>query len=260
MTYEPATQAQTRQGLLPRLSGYHQLRWAGLISMLVATCNVMDDLILQYHPQGYDGTLALLGIAPWRVFTGHFLGVLTLPLEIIGYWFICTLMLKQIPRLSRVLFWIMVYGVIIGTVFHGTFTAMIFAGQAESTAPANLQSNFLILENQLTFAIVPLSLIFLGCYLTMWVVFTITVLRHASPFPRWIVLFTPALWSILIVLVYESHIVSWLGNLLYPTVLSLPHLVFYLFCTMPVWRKGKVGYLPEEPGPPSSKLDVQEVP
>lgn len=237
MARDLAPRAQTGHSLLPRLRGEHLLRWVGLISILVAICNVTDDLLLQYQPRGYEGAEAFLGIAPWRVFTGHFLGVLTLPLEIIGYWLVCTLMLEQAPRLFRVLFWTMAYGVVIGTVFHGTFLAMVFAQQAEAFAPVSAQSTFLTLETQLTIASAPLSLVFLVCYLTMWGVFTVTVLRHASPFPRWIVLFTPALWSLLIVLLYESHAVPELGNLLYPTVLSLPHLIFYVLCTMVVWRR-----------------------
>jgi hypothetical protein len=95
-----STRALEDQGLLPRLRGNQFLRWAGLISILVAICNVVDDLSLQYRPQGYEGAGAFLGIAPWGVFTGHFLGVFTLPLEIIGYWLVCTLMLKQAPPFS----------------------------------------------------------------------------------------------------------------------------------------------------------------
>src|SRR5229473_1117085 len=182
-----STRALEDQGLLPRLRGNQFLRWAGLISILVAICNVVDDLSLQYRPQGYEGAGAFLGIAP-------------------------------------------------GTVFHGTFMAMVFAEQAAAGAPASAQSIFLTLETQLNIAIVPLSLFFLVCYLTMWGIFTVTILRKASPFPRWMIFFTPALWSLLIVLLYESHTVPWLGNLLYPTVLSLPHLVFYVLCTIVVWR------------------------
>lgn len=229
------------QELLPHLRSDQVLRWAGLISILVAICNVTDDLLLQYHPQGYEGAEAFLGIAPWRVFTGHFLGVFTLPLEIIGYWLVCTLMLQQAPRLFRVLFWVIAYGIVIGTVFHGTFMAMVFAQQAAAGAPASAQGTFLTLETQLNIAIVPLSLFFLVCYLTMWGIFTVTILRKSSPFPRWMVFFTPALWSLLIVLLYESHAAPWLGNLLYPAVLSLPHLVFYVLCTMVVWRRSEAG-------------------
>src|SRR5260370_2379137 len=102
-----STQALEDQGLLPRLRGNQFLRWAGLISILVAICNVVDDLSLQYRPQGYEGARAFLRIAPLRAFTWHFLGVFTLPREFIGYWLVCTLMLKQATLLFRVVFWVM---------------------------------------------------------------------------------------------------------------------------------------------------------
>src|SRR5260370_35183519 len=102
-----STQALEDQGLLPRLRGNQFLRWAGLISILVAICNVAGDLSLQYRPQGYEGAGEFLGIAPWRGFTGHFLVVFTLPLGIIGYWLCLNLFVMQALRLFRVLFWFM---------------------------------------------------------------------------------------------------------------------------------------------------------
>src|SRR5260370_5455031 len=128
-------QALEDQGLLPRLRGNQFLRWAGLISILVAICNVVDDLSLQYRPQGYEGAGAFLGIAPWRVFTGHFLGVFTLPLEIIGYWLVCTLFLNQAPLLFRFLFLVIAYGCVFGTVFHGTFLSMGFFMHCTARSP-----------------------------------------------------------------------------------------------------------------------------
>src|SRR5260370_38636426 len=101
-------------------------------------------------------------------------------------------MIKQVTCFFRVLLWGMAYGVVIGTVFHGTFMAMVFAEQAAAGAPASAQSTFLTLETQLNIAIVPLSLFFLVCYLTIWGIFTVTILSKASPFPRWMVFFTPS--------------------------------------------------------------------
>src|SRR5262249_41874684 len=154
---------------------------------------------LQYNPQGYGGNMAFLGIAPWRVFTGHFLGVFILPLNIVGYWLICTLMLEQSPRLFRVLFWIMAYGIIIGTVFHGIVTPAIFVMQAASAASGSAQSSWLSLEALLTIAVRPLVIVFFVSYLAMWCIFIVSVLAKPSPFPKWMVFFAPALLSVLII-------------------------------------------------------------
>jgi hypothetical protein len=228
------------QGIFPRSPSAKILRLAGLISIFAATGNVVADLILQYTPQGPTGNIAFLAIASWRVFTGLFLGVFTIPLEIVGYWLVCTLMLEHSPRLFRVLFWIMAYNIIIGTVFHGTFASTIFVMQAASATSGATQSSLLALETLLNFVALPLSVFFFVLYLVMWSIFIVSILPKPSPFPKWCILLTPAFLSLLITALYASHIIPLLGNLLYPTVLSLPHLVFYIFCTILVWRKVKL--------------------
>src|SRR5260370_17006202 len=83
----------------------------------------------------------------------------------------------------------------------------------------------------------PLAGFFEICYLVMWSIVVVTVLRSATGYPKWIVLFVPALLSLVIAIVGQSHVVPVLGNILYPTVLSLPHLVFFLLSTIVLWRR-----------------------
>ncbi len=154
------------------------LHWMGIISILGAIGAVVADLLLQYDPQGNYSTIAPLTIALWRVLAGHFLGVFSIPLEITGYWVVCTILTETAPRLFRALFWIMAYAIVIGT-----------------------------------------------------------VLRTSTRYPKWSVLFVPALGSLIITGVYESHTVPLLGNILFPTVLSLPHLVFFLLSTIVLFNK-----------------------
>lgn len=224
------------QGVFPRAHSPRLLRIAGLVSILATIGQVVADLVLQYSSQGYDSNVAFLGIAPWRVFTGHFLGVFVLPLQIVGYWLVCTLMLERSPRIFRVLFWVMAYGIIMGTVFHGLAAPTIFVMQAASAASGSAQSSWLSVEALLNVAVLPLAIVLLVSYLAMWSIFIVAVLAKPSPFPKWVVFFAPALLSVLITVLYMSHVVPLLGNLLYPVVLSLPHLVFYVVCTVLVWR------------------------
>jgi hypothetical protein len=95
----------------------------------------------------------------------------------------------------------------------------------------------LSLEALLETALLPLIIVFFVSYLAMWSIFIVSVLARPSPFPRWIVFFTPAPLSLLITALYMSHVMPLLGNLLYPAVLSLPHLIFYILCNMLVWKK-----------------------
>ena len=85
---------------------------------LAAIGCVIADLILQYDPQGNYSltTPAPLTIALWRVLTGSFLGVFCIPLAIAGYWVVCTVLSETAPRLFRLLFWVIAYAIVIGTV------------------------------------------------------------------------------------------------------------------------------------------------
>ena len=216
-----------------------RLLWMGIFSSLAALGGVVADLILQYDPQGNYSltTLAPLTIALYRVFAGSLLGVMCIPLAITGYWVVCTLLRETAPRLFDALFWVMAYAIVIGTVFHSTFLAVILVEQAAHAATGGAQASLLHLQQTLLVFSVSLAAFFEVCYFVMWSIVVVTVLRTRTPYPRWIVPFVPALLSLVIAGVWQSHIVPVLGNVLYPTVLSLPHLVFFLLSTLVLWRR-----------------------
>lgn len=176
-----------------------------------------------------------------RHFAGRPQEGLQLPFELAGYWVVCTVLAATAPRLFRVLFWVMAYAILIGTVFHGTFLSVILVGQAAHRVVGAAQASLLQLQTTLLVFSTPLVGFFGVCYFVMWSIVVFTVLRTATRYPKWIVLFVPALGSLLITGVYESHVVPVLANLLYPAVLSLPHLVFFLLSTGVLWRSPTYG-------------------
>ena len=215
------------------------LLWMGIISIFAAVGCVAADLILQYDPQGNYSltTPAPLTIALWRVFVGSFLGVFCIPLEIAGYWVVCTVLTKTAPRLFRVLFWIISYGIVIGTIFHGSFLALILVEQATHNATGAAQATLLHLQNTLIVFILPLGVFFEICYFILWGIVIVTILRSRTRYPKWFVLFAPAVGSLIITFIGQSHSIPVLGNILYPTVLSLPHLCFFILSTLYLRKK-----------------------
>jgi hypothetical protein len=218
----------------PMIVSRKLLLWMGIISIFAGVGCVAADLILQYDPQGNYSltTPAPLTIALWRVFVGSFLGVFCIPLEIAGYWVVCTVLTKTAPRLFRVLFWIISYGIVIGTVFHGSFLALILVEQAAHNATGATQATLLHLQNMLIVFILPLGVFFEICYFILWGIVVGTILCNKTRYPKWFVLFVPVLGSLVITGIVQSHIIPVLGNILYPTVLSLPHLCFFTLSTL----------------------------
>jgi hypothetical protein len=215
-----------------------RLLWLGVISILAAAGDVIADLILTYDPHGNYSLLtpAPLTIELWRVVVGSFLGVFCIPLTIVGYWIVCVVLREAMPRLFRSLFWVIAYAIVIGTVFHSTFLAVILVEQTANNVTGTVQTSLLQLRNALLVFSLPLAVFFEVCYLVMWSIVGVTILRVKTRYAKWIVLFVPALGSLVIIAIYMSHLVPVLGNILYPTVLSLPHLVFFLLSTIVLWR------------------------
>ena len=220
--------------LQPVLVSRKLLLWMGIISIFAAVGCVAADLILEYDPQGNYSltTPAPLTIALWRVFVGSFLGVFCIPLEIAGYWVVCTVLTKIAPRLFRVLFWMICYGIVIGTVFHGSVLALILVEQAGHNAIGVTQATLFHLQSTLLIFILPLGFFFEMCYFILWGIVVVTILRNKTHYPKWFVLFVPVLGSLIIAGIGQSHIIPVLGNILYPTVLSLPHLGFFILSTI----------------------------
>jgi hypothetical protein len=220
------------------IASHKILLWMGIISIFAAIGCVAADLILQYNPQGnYNLTTpAPLTIALWRVFAGSFLGIFCIPLEIAGYWVVCTILAANSPRLFRVLFWIISYGIVIGTVFHGSVLALILVEQAAHNAIGATQATLLQLQNTLFVFTLPLGFFFEICYFILWGIVIVTILRNKTQYPKWAVLFVPVLGSLVITGIGQSHMLPVLGNILYPTVLSLPHLCFFTLSTILYWK------------------------
>jgi hypothetical protein len=215
------------------------LLWMGLFSVIVTVGCVSADIILEYDPQGNYSltTPAPVTIELWRVFVGGFLGVFCIPLEVVGYWVVCTILAKAAPRLFRVLFWVIAYGIVVGTVFHGSSVALILLEQAIYTATGATQTVLLHLQNILLIFGISLGIFFEVCYFAIWVIIAVTVLRYRTLYPKWFVLFIPALGSLIITAIGQSHAFPVLGNILYPAVLSLPHLCFFALSTFYLARK-----------------------
>jgi len=215
------------------------LLWMGIISIFAAVGCVVADLILQYDPRGNYSltTPAPLTIALWRVFVGSFLGVFCIPLEIAGYWVVCTILTATSPRLFRVLFWMIGYGIVIGTVFHSSVLALILIEQAGRNAIGATQATLFHLQSTLLIFTLPLGIFFEICYFTLWGIVVVTILRNKTHYPKWFVLFVPILGSLVITSIGQSHSIPVLGNILYPTVLSLPHLCFFILSTLYLGKK-----------------------
>ncbi|MFN7983025.1 MAG: hypothetical protein U0Q11_14295 [Vicinamibacterales bacterium] len=68
---------------------YVAIRRAGLVAIVAAFCGVAADLVLQYTPNPdhlmSDASLFLLDVSPTRLFIGHYLGVVAILAQTVGF-------------------------------------------------------------------------------------------------------------------------------------------------------------------------------
>ena len=96
----------------------------GIASVGGALLAVAGDEISQYSPQGYASVAAVERALPWwRLLTGEMLGVLGVPLCLIGYWCVCQALRWSGVKGSRVVFWLSTFCVVMGVVSHAIISS-----------------------------------------------------------------------------------------------------------------------------------------
>jgi hypothetical protein len=204
-------------------------RLAGIASIGAALIAVAGDEILQYSPQGYSSLADVERALPfWRLLTGEMLGVLGIPLCLVGYWCVClTLRLSNVKG-TRVMFWLAAETLVLGVASHAIVSSAFVAMHVGSTSALIGLAN--TLQNS---AIIPGSLFLLG-YLAISIWYFVAVIAGHTLYPRWMAFVNPFLLSLLILSV--SNVLPIVGNVLAPAWLSIPHLVFFALSLPILWN------------------------
>jgi hypothetical protein len=168
-----------------------QITTAGVIGLLAAIMVGAGEFLLHFDALGRfaeGGAYEFMhGIGAQRTTIGHFLGVLSAPLYIIGFWHIMKMLEPANPLASRIAFTIMSYGIIVGAVWIGSRAGISTVVNSTSmTDPMSFIALYeLRYENLLQvtrLAVLIFSAIFI------WL-----VLSGRSHYPRWMALFNPIL-------------------------------------------------------------------
>ena len=81
-------------------------RLTGIASIGAALLAVAGDEISQYSPHGYASLADVERTLPlWRLLTGEMLGVLGIPLCLIGYWCVCQALRWSEVKGTKIMFW-----------------------------------------------------------------------------------------------------------------------------------------------------------
>ncbi len=170
---------------------HRQITTAGVVGLLAAILVGAGEFLLHFDALGRfadEGAYEFMrGISAERTTIGHFLGAMSAPFYIIGYWHLMKMLEPANTLASRLAFVIMSYGIIVGAVWIGSRAGISSIVNSPSQVnPMSLISLYeLRYENLLQ--VTRLAVLFFSV-IFIWLVFS-----GRSHYPRWMALFNPIL-------------------------------------------------------------------
>lgn len=167
----------------------HQITLAGMVGLLAAISVGLGEFLLHFDNLGRftEGYAFMKGINAERTTAGHFFAVLGAPLYLVGYWHLMKMLEPANKMASRVAFFIMSYGIIVGSSWIGS-RANISAIMNMDTM-ADLSSLVALYE----FRYESLLQITRVAVLAFSIIFIWLTLSGRSHYPRWMAIFNPIL-------------------------------------------------------------------
>jgi len=164
---------------------------AGIIGLLAAILVGLGEFLLHFDSLGRFAEESsyeyMKGISADRTSLGHFIAVLGSPLYLIGFWHLMKMLEPANKIVSRIAFFIMSYGIIVGATWIGSranISAIVNIQTIDDLLPL-ISLYELRYENLLQvtrLSVVAFSILFVG-----------TILTGRTHYPKWFVLFNPIL-------------------------------------------------------------------
>ncbi len=204
---------------------HSQITTAGVIGLLAAILVGAGEFLLHFDALGRfaeGGTYEfMLGISARRTTIGHFIGVLSAPFYIIGFWHIMKMLEPANPLVSRIAFAIMSYGIIVGAVWIGSRAAISSVVNSTSMVDPMFFISLYELRYENLLQVTRLAVLFFS------VIFIWLVLSGRSHYPRWMALFNPILLILASFAIWM--IAPVVGVYLMPIALNVAFALLFLF-------------------------------
>lgn len=156
---------------------------------------------------------------------GYFLGVLSVPIYILGYWHVAQALLPAGLGVSRAVHLIGGYSFAVANVWLGSRAWLAAMVRARATASGPTAEVLDELLRELDGLSEPLVWILRTTILAVSGIYLVAVARGWSDYPRWMALVNPIT---LLGLVFASYfLVPSVGHVLAPAAMNVSHLIFF---------------------------------
>ncbi len=206
------------------------LRILLVISIMACAVGCIADYLLLYSPRGnyhHGDYVFLLDISPERMMWGHYLGILFIPFELLGFW-VLSKAFKNYGRVFPLLFFAAItYIMFPGVVYHGLLS---FVAALMRQSPDGM-----LVDDSIRALFEPLAII-MGFFFFIFTLFLVKALWDRKvELPRWLIFFNPALIYVLVVGIY--FLWPLVGNYLMVAGFNFANGVFLSACAFALWNE-----------------------
>ena len=215
-----------------------KLRWFGIIGIIAAFLGCVADVLLLYAPNGgYERQdyLFFEQIPQWRLTLGHYLGVLVIPLELIGFWQVYQAIKSAGNKYVIPVMLATVYVMVIGVAYH----AMVSIGgtviRAKNYALLS-EEYFTSFFDTIKFYFEPFGAILFVLFLFISAGLFYIIWFRKTLYPKWVAFFNPLFVYLAIVVMYllfPQHI----GSMLMVAGFNFSILILLSISTVFMWNR-----------------------
>jgi len=198
--------------------------WTGLAGLLGAILVGTGEFLLHYdelarYGSGFD---FFKGVTEERATRGHFIGVLGVPLYVLGTWHLFKMLQPANERWARAGFFAMAYGFIVGGVWIGSRATAAYIVNSSGADAGQLELYELRYENLLTVVRIAALLFSL--------VMIALCISGRSYYPKWFAILNPI---VLILVSFLAYVLApSVGKYMMPIALNIAFFILFLVSTI----------------------------
>ncbi len=205
-------------------SNQRQIISAGMVGLLAAILVGAGEFLLHFDSLGRFGEAGgyefMKGISANRTTTGHFLAVLGAPLYLIGFWHLMKMLEPANRMASRIAFFIMSYGIIVGSMWIGSRANISAIVNIETTTELLQLVSLYELRYENLLQVTRLAVLIFS------IIFIWLTLSGRSHYPKWMAIFNPILLLLSSFAVW--FIIPTIGIYLMPIALNIAFGLLFL--------------------------------
>jgi hypothetical protein len=193
----------------------------GLLGLAASLFVGLGEFLLHYDNLArYDGGYMFFeAVGQNRATVGHFIGVLSAPLYVIGVWHIAKMLSPASKLWSTIAFFVMSYGFMVGAIWIGSrasAAALVSVGDAEIVT--SLLSLYELRYETLLGVIRLTALVFSIIYIVL-------IVSGRTAYPRWMAIFNPLLLILGNFLIF--YLLPEIGKYLMPIALNVSFFIIF---------------------------------